>query len=93
MTNIKRTYRLYTALGLQLRNKLPKRRASSRSGAARSTMPRLPKPNERQTTPAGRTSSTAGPNTPGEPMRLNSWVEKLEEQALGPEQERITEAH
>lgn len=30
MTNIKRTYRLYTALGLQLRNKTPKRRVKAK---------------------------------------------------------------
>lgn len=30
MTNIKRTYRLYTALGLQLRNKTPKRRVRAK---------------------------------------------------------------
>ncbi len=29
-TNIKRTYRLYTALGLQLRNKTPKRRVKAK---------------------------------------------------------------
>lgn len=30
MTNIKRTYRLYTGLGLQLRNKTPKRRVRAK---------------------------------------------------------------
>ena len=30
MTNVKRTYRLYTALGLQLRNKTPKRRVKAK---------------------------------------------------------------
>src|SRR5436190_22502571 len=30
MTNIKRTYRLYTAMGLQLRNKTPKRRVKAK---------------------------------------------------------------
>jgi putative transposase len=30
ITNIKRTYRLYTALGLQLRNRTPKRRVKAK---------------------------------------------------------------